>query len=137
MLFPSRRELGIVFAVLATSCVWTFGLAGLLGVKLSFLHLLGFPILLGTGIERRLRGRSPAQAASAALESMGPHMLAGMLTTSVGFCASCVMLLPTSTSFGLLAGAAIAWVYLASLFVLPVPTVRADAAQPITAISPP
>ena len=54
-----------------------------------------------------------------ALDTMGPHMLAGMLTTAVGFCASCVMLLPMSTSFGLLTGAAIALVYLATLFALP------------------
>ena len=36
-LFRSGRELGIVFGILATACVWTFGLAGLFGVSLSFL----------------------------------------------------------------------------------------------------
>ena len=51
---------------------------------------------------------------------MGPHILAGMLTTAVGFGASCVLLLPLSESFGLLTAAAVVFVYFASIFLLPV-----------------
>jgi predicted RND superfamily exporter protein len=53
-------------------------------------------------------------------DSVGGHMLAGMLTTAAGFGASCMLLLPLSTSFGLLSVVAIVLVYLASLFLLAV-----------------
>jgi hypothetical protein len=133
LLLAWRRLAPAVLAVLplllATALV--LGAMPLFGVALNPLNLGIGAIIVGLGIdypihlierfdeERRVRGLGRAAAAEAALESMGPHMLAGMLTTSVGFCASCVLLLPMSTSFGLLTGAAIAGVYLATLFALP------------------
>jgi predicted RND superfamily exporter protein len=42
----------------------------------------------------------------------------------MGFAAACVLALPMAVSFGLLTGAAIALVYLASMLVLPVLLVR-------------
>ena len=57
---------------------------------------------------------------------MGPHLLAGMLTTAIGFCAATVMLLPMSTSFGLTMGAAIALVYVLTMFALPALVVAGD-----------
>lgn len=107
------------------------GAMPLAGVSLNPLNLGLGAIIVGLGVdypihvierfaeERRRRSGSPSRAAAAALDAMGPHMLAGMLTTSVGFCASCVLLLPMSTSFGLLTGSAIAIVYLATVFLLP------------------
>ena len=122
--------LAVTPLVFATTLV--IGAMPLFGVSLNPLNLGIGAIIVGLGIdypihilerydeERRERGRTPREAARIALETMGPHMLAGMLTTSVGFCASCVLLLPMSTSFGLLTGAAIVIVYLATVFLLPV-----------------
>lgn len=115
--------------VLATGLV--IGSMPLFGVALNPLNLGIGAIIVGLGIdypihlierydeERRQRGRATSEAIGVSLVTMGPHMLAGMLTTAVGFCASCVLLLPMSTSFGLLTGAAVVLVYLATLFVLP------------------
>jgi hypothetical protein len=121
--------LALLPMVLAT--VLVVGSMPIFGVSLNPLNLGIGAIIVGLGVdypihilercaeERRLRGRSRAEAARVAVDEMGPHMLAGMLTTAVGFCASCVLLLPMSTSFGLLTGAAIVLVYLATLFLLP------------------
>ena len=77
--------------------------------------------------ERRVGGLAPREAAETSLAAMGPHILAGMLTTSMGFCAACALLLPLSTSFGLLTGAAVVIVYFTSIFLLPVFLVRIHA----------
>ena len=69
--------------------------------------------------EARRRRRPRLQAAKTALVTMGPHILASMLTTVVGFGAACVLALPLTVSFGLLTAGAIGLVYLASIFVLP------------------
>jgi predicted RND superfamily exporter protein len=53
-------------------------------------------------------------------------LLAGMLTTSIGFCSATVMWLPMSTSFGLTMGAAIALVYALTMFALPALVVAGD-----------
>jgi predicted RND superfamily exporter protein len=58
------------------------------------------------------------------ISDWGPHILASALTTVMGFAAACVLALPMAVSFGLLTGAAIALVYLASMLVLPVLLVR-------------
>lgn len=122
--------LAVTPLVFATALV--IGAMPLFGVSLNPLNLGIGAIIVGLGIdypihilerydeERRKAGTTSREAAGIALDTMGPHMLAGMLTTSVGFCASCVLLLPMSTSFGLLTGAAIVIVYLATLFLLPV-----------------
>ncbi|HSA59484.1 MAG TPA: efflux RND transporter permease subunit [bacterium] len=50
-LFRSGREVGLTLFILVTACLWSFGAAALLGIKISFLHLIALPILLGTGID--------------------------------------------------------------------------------------
>lgn len=133
LLLAWRRLLPALLAVtpLVVAAAVVTGAMPLFGVSLNALNLGISAILVGIGIdypihwierydeERRLRGRAPEEAARVALDRMGPHMLAGMLTTAVGFCASTVMLLPMSTSFGLTMGAAIVGVYALTLFALP------------------
>ncbi len=80
--------------------------------------------------ELGVRGLAPSEAARNALEGTGPHILAGMLTTSIGFCAACVLLLPLSQSFGLLTGAAVAFVYFSSVLALPGLLVRLHTPKP-------
>lgn len=50
-IFRRRQEVLITLTILTTACIWTFGMASLIGISLSFLHLLVLPILLGTGID--------------------------------------------------------------------------------------
>jgi predicted RND superfamily exporter protein len=112
------------------------GAMGIFGIRLNILNVAVGAIAIGLGLdypihlierfleERQKGGQSPAEATATALSTMGPHILASSLTTVMGFAAACVLALPMAVSFGLLTGAAIALVYLASMLVLPVLLVR-------------
>jgi predicted RND superfamily exporter protein len=116
--------------VLAVTVV--MGLMGAFGIRLTVLTVAVGAIAVGLGIdypihmierfqeESRNGRRSPAEAATTCLRTMGPRFLAAALTTIVGFGAASALALPMAVSFGLLTGAAIGLVYLASIFVLPV-----------------
>jgi predicted RND superfamily exporter protein len=122
--------LALVPVVIAVTLV--VGVMGILGVRLNILNVAVGAIAVGLGIdypihliervreERQNGGRSAANATTTALITMGPHILASALTTVVGFGAACVLALALAVSFGLLVGGALALVYLASMFVLPV-----------------
>jgi predicted RND superfamily exporter protein len=128
-----RRAGRAALALLPVSvaAILVVGALPLFGVSLNALNLGISAILVGIGIdypihwierydeERLARRRGSGAAARLALETMGPHLLAGMLTTAVGFAASTVLLLPMSTSFGLTMGAAIFLVYALTLLGLP------------------
>jgi uncharacterized protein len=141
VLWIAWRRLGkacLAVAPVVVAATIVVGMMPVFDVALNALNLGVSAILVGIGIdypihwterydeERRLRGRPPREAARIALEEMGPHLLAGMLTTSIGFCAATVLLLPMSTSFGLTMGAAIALVYGLTMFAMPVLVVAAD-----------
>ena len=111
------------------------GVMGIFGVRLNILNVAVGAIAIGLGLdypihlierflEERQKGRQPPEATATALDTMGPHILASALTTVMGFGAACVLALPMAVSFGLLTGAAIALVYLASMLLLPVLLVR-------------
>jgi predicted RND superfamily exporter protein len=69
LLFRSRRELLIVLTILGTASLWTFGVAGMIGMRLSFFHVVALPILLGTGIDDTLVfGRRLAEERSKAVD---------------------------------------------------------------------
>ena len=131
-----KALLAVVPVVVAATIV--IGMMPVFDVALNALNLGVSAILVGIGIdypihwierydeERSVHQRTPQEAASIALEEMGPHLLAGMLTTAIGFCAATVMLLPMSTSFGLTMGAAIALVYVLTMFALPALVVAWD-----------
>jgi predicted RND superfamily exporter protein len=116
--------------VLAVTVV--VGLMGAFGIRLTVLTVAVGAIAVGLGIdypihiierfeeESRDRRRSPAEAAATCLRTMGPRFLAAALTTVVGFGAASALALPMAVSFGLVTGAAIGLVYLASIFLLPV-----------------
>ena len=150
VLIAAWRRVGVSLVALVPiglSIALVVGSMPVFGVDLNPLNLGIGAIVVGLGIdypihilerfdeERSKRGRSPREAARVTLETIGPTMLACMLTTVVGFAASCVLLLPMSTSFGLLTGAAILIVYLATLFVLPVLLVALGASARSTCAS--
>ena len=68
-------------------------------------------------------GRS-LEAINQTLQSMGPSIWAGALTTMVGFLACVILAMPVAVSFGLLMAWAILWVYLFTMFCLPALLVR-------------
>ncbi len=121
----------LALAPVVVASALVVGALPLFDVSLNALNLGISAILVGIGIdypihwleryaeERKAGRRPPTDAARRALATMGPHMLAGMLTTAVGFCASTVLLLPMSTSFGLTMGAAIVLVYAITILALP------------------
>jgi len=134
LFFIWRRGLpsfiALVPVVIAVTLI--IGVMGIFGIPLNYLNVAVGAIAVGLGIdypihlierflEERRKGRQPAaEATTTALVTMGPHILASALTTVAGFGAACVLALPMAVSFGLLVGAALALVYLASMFVLPV-----------------
>jgi predicted RND superfamily exporter protein len=107
------------------------GVMGMFGIPLNVLNVTVGAIAIGLGLdypihlierfmEEREKGQEPPEATATALATMGPHILASALTTVMGFSAACVLALPMLVSFGLIIGAAIALVYLASMLLLPV-----------------
>ena len=141
VLWIAWRRIGkalLATAPVVVAATIVIGMMPVFDVPLNALNLGVSAILVGIGIdypihwierydeERAVRNRPPREAATIALEEMGPHLLAGMLTTAIGFCAATVMLLPMSTSFGLTMGAAIALVYLLTMFALPALVVAGD-----------
>jgi len=119
----------MVPVVMAVTVV--LGVMGMFGVRLNILNVAVGAIAIGLGLdypihlierfmEERRKGQPPPEATETALATMGPHILASALTTVVGFGAASVLALPLAVSFGLITGAAIALVYLASMLVLPV-----------------
>ena len=141
VLWVAWRRIGkalLATAPVVVAATIVVGMMPVFDVPLNALNLGVSAILVGIGIdypihwierydeERSVRKRLPREAAGVALEEMGPHLLAGMLTTAIGFCAATVMLLPMSTSFGLTMGAAIALVYVLTMFALPALVVAWD-----------
>jgi len=126
----AARPALVAMVPLAFATVLAFGFMPLFGVYLNAMTIGVGAIVVGLGIdypihiverfrEERRNGLAARRAAERALATMGPHLLAGMLTTALGFCATLVLMLPISQSFGLLTAAGVLLVYLASLYLLP------------------
>jgi predicted RND superfamily exporter protein len=138
LLFIWRRwGLSLVAMIpIVISVVFTIGLMPLLGIELNVLNLSIGSIVVGVGIDypihfierfqEEYRGGAVGrlQAAQAVLSSMGPDFFGGAFTTIVGFGASMVLAMPMVLSFGFLTALSIFFVYLATIFVLPVMLVR-------------
>ena len=116
---------------LVLALVITLGTMVLCGVKLNVLNLCIGAIVVGVGIdypihlieryaeERKERSGSSLEAVQYTLQSIGPGVWAGALTTIVGFSARTILAMPVTVSFGVLMAWAIFCVYLASIFFLP------------------
>jgi predicted RND superfamily exporter protein len=121
----------MAMAPVVMAVILILGVMGMFGIPLNVLNVTVGAIAIGLGLdypihlierfmEERQKGHQPPEATATALATMGPHILASALTTVMGFSAACVLALPMLVSFGLIIGAAIALVYLASMLVLPV-----------------
>jgi len=97
--FRKGKEIFLVLFILATSCIWTFGMASLLGVRLSFLHIIALPILLGVGIdnsfvfgrrlsEERKKGKVFSEAIRTTFKETGLGIFLATITTFIAFLSS-------------------------------------------------
>lgn len=96
LMFMRGCEVLIPVVLMATSMVWTFGAAGLMGVQLSFIHLMVLPILFGTGnddalifgrqlLAERKAGHKFSPAIEKTFAKTGKAISLTTLTTFVGF----------------------------------------------------
>ncbi len=127
-----RRPANVLIAVgsMGVATAWTFGLMGVLGIRISFLTLFLAPLITGVGVdyavhllhrfeEERDRGCDRAQALKKALVHTGPAIALAAVTTAAGLG---VLVLVPEPLFAEIAGVAalgilLAW--LASLTVAP------------------
>jgi predicted RND superfamily exporter protein len=98
-IFQKTQPLAVLFFTLTASTLWTFGIAGLFGMKLSLVHLLVLPILLGTGDDNSIvfgtrlseelrRGYDLPSAIRSTYAAIGNGFFLTTFTTLVAFLAS-------------------------------------------------
>ena len=88
--FKSIKAALIALIPLIVSTAWLFGLMGLLDIELTIINVIGFPLLLGIGIDDgvhvihryRVEGKSRL---SYAMSSIGKAILLTSVTTMMGF----------------------------------------------------
>ncbi|KPJ60820.1 MAG: hypothetical protein AMJ46_05000 [Latescibacteria bacterium DG_63] len=88
--FRSPRAALVAVTPLLMSAVWLFGLMGLFGIKFTIVNVIGFPLLIGIGIDdgvhvlHRYRVEGRANLAYT-VSSIGKAILLTSLTTMLGF----------------------------------------------------
>lgn len=88
--FKSVKTALITIIPLATASVWLFGMMGLFDIKYTVVNVIGFPLILGIGIDDgvhvihryRIEGK---RKLAYAMSSIGKAILLTSLTTMLGF----------------------------------------------------
>lgn len=126
-IFRSKREVFLTMFIVLTAAIWTYGAAGIFGVKISFLHSIALPILLGTGIDdsvvfgRQLAEEGARQKAfpavlRAAFAKTGKAIFLTTFTTFVAFFISALVTTsPAVRSFSLLVSLSMVIVFLLTI----------------------
>lgn len=112
-------------AVVLIGCVWTFGLAGYLGIPLSVVTIAGLPVLLGMGIDYAIqmharideeisvdRADHPIQEAA---RELAPGMVAVTAVSVIAFLSLLISRVPMIRAFGFLLAVGIVVVLLVSI----------------------
>ncbi|MDD1677251.1 MAG: hydrophobe/amphiphile efflux-3 (HAE3) family transporter [Methanomicrobiales archaeon] len=115
--------------IVATGLIFTFGIIGWSGMKISMAVIAAFPVLIGIGIDYAIqfharfdeeaRKSSVADAVRTTLTKAGPSVMYAMLATAMGFLALWISPLPMIAGFGIVCVIGIASCYLAALFIVP------------------
>ena len=126
LLFNVRWRL-LSLGVVLVGCLWTFGLAGYLGIPLSVVTIAGLPVLLGMGIDYAIqmhsrvdeevtidRAQHPIQEAA---RELGPGLVAVTVVAVIAFLSLQVAKVPMIRSFGLLLAIGITVVLLCSVVI--------------------
>ena len=117
----------VPLAVMVLGVIWTFGLLGYTGFRLSIVTIAGLPILIGLGVEFAIQvqnrieeeivaGSKPSPFAST-LAHIGPALLVATVAAVVACLALKASLTPMIRDFGVLLAVGIALVFLAALVV--------------------
>jgi hydrophobe/amphiphile efflux-3 (HAE3) family protein len=123
-----RYRLLSVFIV-GTGVLFTFGIMGLTGMKISMVVIGAFPVLIGIGIDYAIqfhsrfdeeaRKSSLAEAVKITVTSAGPSVLYAMLATCMGFLALWISPIPMIQGFGIVCVIGLICCYLAALVIVP------------------
>ncbi|HZD44273.1 MAG TPA: hydrophobe/amphiphile efflux-3 (HAE3) family transporter, partial [Methanomicrobiales archaeon] len=115
--------------IVATGLIFTFGILGWMGMKISMAAIGAFPVLIGIGIDYAIQihsrfdeesKKSPLnEAIKTTITKTGPSVLVAMLATSMGFLALLTSPLPMIGGFGIVCVVGIASCYLAALIIVP------------------
>lgn len=126
LLFNVRWRL-LSLGVVLVGVLWTFGLAGYLGIPLSVVTIAGLPVLLGMGIDYAIqmhsrvdeevtidRAEHPIQEAS---RELGPGLVAVTVVAVIAFLSLQFARVPMIRSFGVLLAIGITVVLLCSVVI--------------------
>ncbi|MDD1678743.1 MAG: hydrophobe/amphiphile efflux-3 (HAE3) family transporter [Methanomicrobiales archaeon] len=123
-----RYRLLSVFIV-GAGVLLTFGIMGLLGIKISMVVIGAFPVLIGIGIDYAIqfhsrfdeeaRKSSLPDAVRNTVTNAGPSVLYAMLATCMGFLALWIAPIPMIQGFGIVCVIGLISCYLAALVIVP------------------
>jgi len=115
--------------IVAIGLIFTFGIIGWSGMKVSMAVIAAFPVLIGIGIDyaiqfhsrfdEEVRKASVPDAVRTTVTKAGPAVLLAMLATAMGFIALWISPLPMVAGFGIVCVIGIASCYLAALTIVP------------------
>jgi hydrophobe/amphiphile efflux-3 (HAE3) family protein len=123
VLFNVRWRL-LPLGVILVACIWTFGLAGYLGVPLSVVTIAGLPVLLGMGIDYAIQVHARVEEeviidrADHPIQETSRQLMPGLVATTtiavLAFVSLQVARVPMIRDFGVLLALGIAVVLVAS-----------------------
>ncbi len=116
--------------IVAMGLIMTFGIMGLMGLKISMAAIGAFPILIGLGIDYAIQFQSRleeesrkgtlVEAIRQTMENTGPAVFYAMFATAMGFAALFLSPIPMLRGFALVSIIGIAACYTVSLIGIPV-----------------
>ena len=126
--YVSHRFLPVL--IVAIGLIITFGIMGLMGLKLSMAAIGAFPILIGLGIDYAIQFQSRleeesrkgalVEAIRQTIENTGPAVFYAMFATAMGFVALFLSPIPMLQGFAIVSIVGIASCYAVSLIGIPV-----------------
>lgn len=129
ILFGQVRYRLLSVVIVAAGVLFTFGIMGLSGMKISMVVIGAFPILIGIGIDYAIqfhsrfdeeaRKSSIPEAVKTTLTRAGPSVLYAMLATAMGFIALWISPVPMIREFGIVCVIGLFSCYLAALIIVP------------------
>ncbi len=129
LLFGHVRYRFLSVAIVAIGVLFTFGIMGLTGMKISMVVIGAFPVLIGIGIDyaiqfhsrfdEEVRHSSIPDAVRTTITKAGPSVLYAMIATSLGFMALWISPVPMIAGFGVVCVIGLVSCYLAALIIVP------------------
>lgn len=125
--YVNHRFLPVV--IVAAGLIFTFGIIGLTGLKISMAVIAAFPVMIGLGIdyaiqfhsrlEEEARDHPLSEAIHTTITKTGPAVMYAMLATCMGFVAMYISPIPMMRGFGLVSIIGVITCYITSLIGIP------------------